>query len=67
MEYNFKKIEKKWQDIWYRQNTFALKEEGVTRISINPQTMKDDTLKIIGRRHTAKQTEEQFYLARSLG
>ena len=45
----------------------ALKEEGVTRISINPQTMKEDTLKIIGRHHTAKQTEEQFYLARSLG
>ncbi len=27
MEYNFKKIEKKWQDIWYRQNTFAAKED----------------------------------------
>ena len=50
-----------------REKLLALKEEGVTRISINPQTMKDDTLKIIGRRHTAKQTEEQFYLARSLG
>ena len=27
MEYNFKKIEKKWQDIWYSQNTFAAKED----------------------------------------
>ncbi len=50
-----------------REKLLALKEEGVTRISINPQTMKEDTLKIIGRHHTAKQTEEQFYLARSLG
>ena len=27
MEYNFKKIEKKWQDIWYSQNTFAAKQD----------------------------------------
>lgn len=27
MEYNFKKIEKKWQDIWYSQNTFAAKDD----------------------------------------
>lgn len=27
MEYNFKKIEKKWQDIWYSQNTFAAKKD----------------------------------------
>lgn len=27
MEYNFKKIEKKWQDIWYSQNTFAAKND----------------------------------------
>ncbi|HIY34686.1 MAG TPA: leucine--tRNA ligase [Candidatus Eubacterium faecigallinarum] len=27
MEYNYKKIEKKWQDIWYSQNTFAAKQD----------------------------------------
>lgn len=27
MDYNFKKIEKKWQDIWYSQNTFAAKND----------------------------------------
>lgn len=45
----------------------AIKEGGATRISINPQTMNDDVLNAIGRRHTAHQTEEAFRLARSLG
>ena len=27
MEYDFKQIEKKWQDIWYSQNTFAAKDD----------------------------------------
>ncbi len=27
MEYNFKQVEKKWQDIWYSQNTFAAKSD----------------------------------------
>ncbi len=27
MEYNFKDIEKKWQDKWYSENTFAAKED----------------------------------------
>ena len=27
MDYNFKRIEKKWQDIWYSQNTFAAKQD----------------------------------------
>lgn len=27
MDYNFKQIEKKWQDIWYSQNTFAAKQD----------------------------------------
>lgn len=45
----------------------AAKEAGVTRISINPQTMNDETLKRIGRNHTAAQVEEAFYLAREKG
>ncbi|MEA4929866.1 MAG: coproporphyrinogen dehydrogenase HemZ [Candidatus Limiplasma sp.] len=45
----------------------TLREHGVTRISVNPQTMNDDTLKRIGRDHTAAQTEEAFALARAHG
>jgi oxygen-independent coproporphyrinogen-3 oxidase len=45
----------------------VLKESGVTRISINPQTFNDDILKIIGRCHTSEQTEKAFLLAREKG
>lgn len=45
----------------------AISSGGATRISINPQTMNDSVLSEIGRNHTAKQTEEAFGLARSLG
>ena len=38
------------------QNLEMLKRKGVTRISINPQTMNDAVLEQIGRRHTAAQT-----------
>ncbi|WP_097004788.1 coproporphyrinogen dehydrogenase HemZ [Lacrimispora amygdalina] len=45
----------------------VLKKYGVTRISINPQTMKEETLKVIGRRHTVEMVKDRFHLARSLG
>ncbi len=45
----------------------VLKKHGVTRISVNPQTMKEETLKLIGRRHTVAQVKEAFALARELG
>lgn len=45
----------------------VLKEYGVTRISINPQTMKQETLDLIGRRHTVEDVREKFLLARELG
>lgn len=44
-----------------------LKAAGVTRISVNPQTMKQHTLDLLGRRHTVEQTEDVFRLARKLG
>ena len=50
-----------------REKLETLKKWGITRISINPQTMKDETLKIIGRRHTVAQTVESFRMARELG
>ena len=45
----------------------AVRDNGATRISINPQTMQDGVLKAIGRNHTAAQFEECFSLARRLG
>ena len=45
----------------------ALKMAGAGRISINPQTMKEDTLRLIGRQHSPGQIEEAFALARSCG
>ncbi|MBQ7782682.1 MAG: coproporphyrinogen dehydrogenase HemZ [Oscillospiraceae bacterium] len=45
----------------------AIRDNGATRISINPQTMQDSVLNAIGRRHTAAQVEECFALARRLG
>lgn len=45
----------------------VLKEGGVTRISVNPQTMKQDTLDLIGRKHTVEQVKEAFAMAREAG
>ncbi len=45
----------------------VLQKYGVTRISINPQTMKQATLDLIGRRHTVQEVKDKFRLARSLG
>lgn len=50
-----------------REKLEVLRKWGITRISINPQTMKDETLKIIGRHHTVAQTVESYKLARELG
>ena len=44
-----------------------LRAHPVTRISINPQTMNDETLRAIGRAHTAQQTIDTYHLARKLG
>lgn len=45
----------------------VLKKHGVTRISVNPQTMKPETLKLIGRQHTVEQVVDAFHLARKCG
>ena len=50
-----------------RENLEVLLEAGVNRISVNPQTMHDETLQHIGRRHTRQQTEAAFRLARGMG
>ena len=50
-----------------REKLQVLKDAGVTRISINPQTLQDRVLQGIGRNHTAAQAVEAFHLAREMG
>lgn len=45
----------------------ALHRHPITRISVNPQTMKEETLRIIGRHHTVQQVVDTFLLARECG
>lgn len=45
----------------------VLKNHGVTRISINPQTFNDEVLVNIGRKHTSEETLKAFSLARKVG
>ena len=45
----------------------VMKKYGVSRISINPQTMNDKTLKLIGRNHTVSDVHKAFALAREYG
>ncbi len=46
-------------DVFTEEKLRLLKDYGVTRICINPQTFSNETLKIIGRKHTV----EDFYKA----
>lgn len=50
-----------------REKLEVIRRHSVTRISINPQTMNQKTLELIGRHHTVDETREAFLLARSLG
>ena len=45
----------------------VLKKNGVGRISINPQTMDDEVLAAIGRKHTAEDVKNAFTLAKTFG
>lgn len=45
----------------------VLYRHGVTRISVNPQTMKQETLRLIGRQHTVEQVISAFHMARQAG
>ena len=49
------------------EKLLVLRKNGISRISINPQTMKDATLELIGRRHTVQQVKDAFLLAREEG
>ena len=45
----------------------ALAEGGVTRVSVNPQTLNDATLEAVGRKHTTAQFYEAYRIARGYG
>lgn len=50
-----------------RDKLEALHRHGIGRISINPQTMNQKTLDLIGRHHTVEQVIDSFHLAREVG
>ena len=49
------------------EKLYAIKKRGVGRISINPQTLSDNVLQAIGRKHTTAQTFSAFRLSRKCG
>ena len=49
------------------EKLLVLKKHNVNRLSVNPQTMHDSVLEIIGRRHTAQQVLDAFAMARQVG
>ncbi len=50
-----------------KQKLLIAKDAGIDRISINPQTMNDETLKRVGRLHTCRMVKEAFDIARECG
>lgn len=50
-----------------REKLRVLKKHKVSRISVNPQTMNEETLKMIGRKHSVEQVKEAFAIAREEG
>lgn len=50
-----------------REKLQVLRDHGITRISVNPQTMNQATLDLIGRKHTVEETVAAFGLARDMG
>lgn len=50
-----------------KEKLAVIKNYGISRISINPQTASDKTLKLIGRKHTSEDFIKSFNLAREMG
>ena len=50
-----------------KENMSQAFQAGVNRISINPQTMQDQTLRLIGRNHNRQQVHDAFEIARNAG
>lgn len=45
----------------------VIKEMGADRISVNPQTLNDDVLRVIGRKHSGEDSIRAFEMARKIG
>ena len=54
-------------DVFTDEKLALLKEYGVTRICINPQTFSDETLQKIGRKHTVADVYKAFELSQKYG
>lgn len=54
-------------DTFTREMVSMLKNQGVGRISINPQTMHQVTLDKVGRRHSVEDVKRAFYMAHEAG
>ncbi|MDE6585482.1 MAG: radical SAM protein, partial [Clostridia bacterium] len=54
-------------DVFSEDKLKLAKEYGVSRICVNPQSFNDETLKKIGRKHTATQTVEAYEMAKKYG
>lgn len=54
-------------DVFNEEKCALAKEYGVNRICVNPQTFNDETLKKIGRKHTAEQTLSAYAMAEKYG
>ena len=50
-----------------REKLQVLLDHGADRISVNPQSLEDEVLRAIGRRHTARDIEDTMALAMSMG
>ncbi len=50
-----------------REKLLVLREHGIGRISINPQTLEDHVLEVIGRQHSAGDIAAANELARQIG
>ena len=50
-----------------REKLELLRRHGIGRISINPQTLSDDVLQAIGRKHSANDIRKAYELAREIG
>ena len=54
-------------DVFTEGKLRLLKEYGVTRICINPQSFSDETLQKIGRKHTVEDVYKAFELSKKYG
>ena len=45
----------------------TMRDHNISRISINPQTMNDKTLKLIGRHHSVEDIRQSYEMAREMG